>query len=73
MIPLKRLYLVAGFDGHDVERQSSELQRKYEAGTVRILARTYPAKLEKRVSYLRALVRSANDLIFGSKTATRAG
>jgi hypothetical protein len=69
MIPLKRLYLVAGFDDHDVERKASDLQRKFETGSVRFLARAYPAKPDKRASYLRGLVKSANDVIFGPGTA----
>lgn len=70
MIPLKRLYIVAGYDDHDVERQASELQRRYEAGTVRFLARAYPVKADKRSSYLKGLIKSANDLIFGAGAAT---
>lgn len=70
MIPLKRLYLVSGFDDADVERLAAELQRKYVDGSVRFLARPYPVKAEKRATYLKALVQSANDLIFGPGTAT---
>lgn len=70
MIPLKRLYLVAGFGDSDVERRVSELQRSYASGTVRFLARPYPVQRDKQSGYLRALVQSANDVIFGSGTAT---
>jgi len=70
MIPLKRLYLVAGFNDQDVERKASDLQRRYESGSVRVLARAYPAKFDKRAKYLRELVKSANDLIFGTTGAT---
>ncbi|MFC3442908.1 hypothetical protein ACFOKF_17175 [Sphingobium rhizovicinum] len=67
---MKRLYVIVGFDDADVERQASDLQRQYEAGTVRFLARAYPARADKRATYLKSLVQSANDLIFGSTTAT---
>jgi len=70
MIPLKRLYLVSGFDDADVERLAALLQRKYVDGSVRFLARPYPVKAEKRATYLKALVQSANDLIFGPGIAT---
>lgn len=70
MIPLKRLYLVAGFDDYDVERKAADLQRRFESGSVRFLARAYPVKVDRRAAYLRGLVKSANDLIFGRSGAT---
>lgn len=70
MILLKRLYLLAGFDDPDVERRASDLQRRYESGSVRFLARPYPVKADKRAYYVKSLVQAANDLIFGSQTAT---
>lgn len=70
MIPLKRLYLVAGFDDFDVERKASDLQRRFESGSVRFLARAYPVRPNKRAIYLKGLVKSANDLIFGPSGAT---
>lgn len=70
MIPLKRLYLVAGFDDPDAERQAAELQRQYEGGEVRFVARAYPVKPHKRAIYLRGLVGAANDVIFGPGDAT---
>ena len=63
--PLKRLYFVTGFDDADVERLAAELQRKYMDGSVRFLARHNPVRAEKRATYLKELVQSANDLIFG--------
>jgi hypothetical protein len=65
MIPLKWLFLVAGFEGGDIQRQISDLQRRFEAGSVRFLARPYPLKPEKRAGYLKAMVKSANELVFG--------
>lgn len=70
MITLKRLYLIAGFDDTDVEKQAAELRRQFSAGTARFLARPYPVKSDKRAIYLKELVKSDNDVIFGSKTAT---
>ena len=70
MVPLKRLYLLCGFDDAVVERQASQLQRFYQAGSVRIIGRTYPVKAEKRDAYLRGLVQAANDVIFGEGNAT---
>lgn len=70
MVPLKRLYLLCGFDDPDVERQASQLQKSYQAGSVRIIGRTYPVKAEKRTTYLRGLVHAANDVIFGEGSAT---
>lgn len=70
MTPLKRLYLVAGFEDHDVERHAAEVQRQYEDGTVRLIARPYPNRIDKRATYLRELVNSANDVVFGSADAT---
>ena len=70
MVPLKRLYLLCGFDDPDVERQASQLQQSYQAGSVRILGRTYPVKAEKHAAYLRGIVHAANDVIFGEGCAT---
>lgn len=70
MVPLKRLYILAGFDDHDVERQAAALQRQYQAGSSRVIGRTYPVKPEKRAAYLQGLVKSANNLIFGEYGAT---
>lgn len=70
MITLKRLYLIAGFDDADVEKRAAELQRQFSEGTVRFLARPYPVRSDKRAVYLKELVKSANDIIFNSKTAT---
>jgi hypothetical protein len=70
MIPLKRLILVAGFEGGDVESQITSLQRRFESGSVRFLARRFPADPVKRVGYLRELVRAANEMIFGPDGAT---
>lgn len=70
MVPLKRLYLLCGFDDPGVERQASELQKSYQAGSVRIIGRTYPVKAQKRAAYLRGLVHAANNVIFGEGSAT---
>lgn len=70
MIPFKRLYIIAGFDDPDVERRASALQREFESGSVRFLGRPYPASSEKRAGYLKGLVKSANELIFGTGNAT---
>jgi hypothetical protein len=68
MIPLKRLFLVAGFDGSDLEQQVAQLQSRFPDGTVRFLARPYPVRPDKQKDYLEALVRAANERIFGPGT-----
>lgn len=70
MIPLKRLYVLAGFNDADIAQKAGNLQRRFEAGSVRFLARPYPAKPESRQNYLKMLVQAANDVIFNSTTAT---
>jgi hypothetical protein len=70
IIPLKRLYLVAGFEGQDLGARVTGLQRHFEGGDHKFLARVYPSNADKRGDYLRKLVKDANNLIFGSGGAT---
>ncbi|TFW13999.1 hypothetical protein EGY25_01965 [Brevundimonas intermedia] len=69
MIPLKRLFMVAGFDDADVTRQVTTLQGRYVSGDVRFVTRQYPANPAKRATYLSDLVAKTNDEIFGVGTA----
>jgi hypothetical protein len=69
MIPLKRLCLVAGFDGQDFDARISSLQKHYQAGDRKFVGRLYPGNAEKRASYLKNLVQAANKIIFGDDGA----
>ena len=70
IIPLKRLFLVAGFEGQDLGARVTRLQRHFEGGDHKFVARVYPSNADKRPDYLRKLVKDANNLIFGSDGAT---
>lgn len=70
MVPIKRLYLVAGFEGADHERTVAAVQRMFGGNDHRFLTRLYPNRTDRRASYLRALVQDAVTLIFGPNGAT---
>lgn len=70
MIPMKRLYLVAGFNGPTLEATLNKVRKSYPRGDHRFLARAYPAKPDKRAAHLRGLVEDAIDLIFGKTGAS---
>lgn len=70
VLPIKRLYLVAGFAGIDHERTVTEVQRLYKGGDRRFLSRVYPTQPDKQAGYLLALVREAVTFIFGRDGAT---
>lgn len=70
MIPIKRLYLVAGFNGPKLDATLNTVQKSYPRGDRRFIARAFPAKPDKRALHLRALVDDAINLIFGKGGAT---
>jgi hypothetical protein len=69
LIPIKRLFLVAGFGGQDLDARVSALQRRFEGGDRKFIWRVYPMNAEKRENYLRNLVYAANKVIFGKDGA----
>lgn len=69
MIPIKRLFVVAGFDGAAHERTVSGVQRRFEDGTHRFVTRPYPAKPERRATHVETLVHDTVSLIFGDEGA----
>ncbi|HEX7852518.1 MAG TPA: hypothetical protein VF523_10010 [Burkholderiales bacterium] len=70
LIPLKRLFLVAGFEGQDLEARIHSLQQGFEGGDHKFVVRVYPTNATKRTAYLQKLVQDANKLIFGEGGAT---
>ena len=70
MVPIKRLYLVAGFEVADHERTIASVQRMYGGNNRRFVTRVYPSRADKRADHLRALIQDAVTLIFGSNGAT---
>lgn len=70
MIPIKRLYLIAGFNGPTLDATLNTVQKSYPTGDRRFIVRAYPAKPDKRVLHLRALVDDAINFIFGKDGAT---
>lgn len=70
MIPIKRLYLVAGFTSPTLDATLNTVQKSYPRGDRRFIARAYPAKPEKRALHLRAVVEDAINFIFGKEGAT---
>lgn len=70
MIPIKRLYLIAGFNGPTLDATLNTVRKSYPRGDRRFIARAYPAKPDKRALHLRALVDDAINLIFGKGGAT---
>jgi hypothetical protein len=70
MIPIKRLYLVAGFSGQDLEATVHAIEKHYVTGDRRFIRRVFPTQPYKRATYLSALVQTAIKLIFGDEGAT---
>jgi hypothetical protein len=70
MVPVKRLFLVAGFEGATLEKVVRDVERRFEAGSHRFIVRPYPVKSDKRALYLKALAREAITFIFGGNGST---
>lgn len=70
MITIKRLYLIAGFEGADHERTVTALRRLYVGGDRQFISRLYPNQPGKQATYLHALVQDAVKFIFGSEGAS---
>ncbi len=70
MVPIKRLYLVAGFEGVEHERTVAAVQRSYTGNDRRFLTRVFPGRPDKRAHHLADLVQNAVTLIFGPGQAT---
>jgi len=70
MVPIKRLYVVAGFEGADHESTVAAVQRMFPGNDRRFLTRLYPSRPDRQTGYLPALVQRAVALVFGNQGAT---